>query len=71
MFGMFFRIIIMAEADAYGHIVLTKCNSAGGYFPGCFNTWNMERINEIIILKYYSFTTLSTVGFGDFNPRSS
>jgi hypothetical protein len=23
-----------------------------------------------IILQYYSFTSLSTVGFGDFNPRS-
>jgi hypothetical protein len=26
---------------------------------------------EMIKINYFSFTTLSTVGFGDFNPRSN
>ena len=29
---------------------------------------NMERM---WIVVYYSFTTLSTVGFGDYNPKSN
>jgi hypothetical protein len=67
-FGMFFRILIEAELDFYGHIVLTHCDKAGGYFEACFNMWSIDRIDNIIILKYFSFTTLSTVGFGDFHP---
>ena len=27
--------------------------------------------NEIIVLNYFTFTTLSTVGFGDYNPKSN
>ena len=28
-------------------------------------------IDYLIIMFYFSFTTLTTVGFGDFHPRSS
>jgi len=68
---MFFRITIEGELDLIGHIVMTECLESGGYFPGCNNTWKLPIATDIIILKYFSFTTLSTVGFGDFNPRSN
>ena len=29
--------------------------------------WGMD---SMIILMYFSFTSLTTVGFGDYNPRS-
>ena len=70
-FGMFLRITIEAELDFIGHVVLTECEESGGYFAACFETWNKDVITNIIILKYFSFTTLSTVGFGDFEPRSN
>ena len=70
-FGMLFRIIEESEADTLGHIVLTKCDEAGGYFNACYSMWKESTADEIIKLKYFSFTTLSTVGFGDFNPRSN
>ena len=40
-------------------------NTDGNYF----NT--VEDSKFIIILLYFSFTTLSTVGFGDFHPKSN
>ncbi len=29
-----------------------------------------EDRDKLLIVVYYAFTTLSTVGFGDFNPKS-
>jgi len=44
----------------------------------CFEkTYNLEptsylhHIEKIIIVMYFSFTTLSTVGFGDLHPKTS
>ena len=31
----------------------------------------MTFVEEMIKLNYFSFTTLSTVGFGDFDPKSN
>jgi len=31
----------------------------------------MNLNEEMIHINYFSFTTLSTVGFGDFNPKSN
>jgi len=31
----------------------------------------MTKYQKVIALTYYSFTTLSTVGLGDYHPRSS
>ena len=67
---MMFRILNEAEEDIMGHIVLTSCDQAGGYFVSCEGTWSLPRSSQIVILKYFSFTTLSTVGFGDFYPFS-
>lgn len=30
---------------------------------------DMPQYDSMIIFMYYSFTSLTTVGFGDFNPR--
>jgi hypothetical protein len=38
-----------------------------------WNKYEMEQRSEYertVLAMYYSFTTLSTVGFGDYNPRS-
>ena len=46
----------------------------GSYEPENFISYNSlfdKSPNEItIIVTYYMFTSLSTVGFGDYNPRS-
>ena len=70
-FAMFFKIILEGEEDFEGHRVLTVCGQADGYFSACFNGWQMKFWEEMIKLNYFSFTTLSTVGFGDFDPKSN
>ena len=70
--AMFFKIIIELEEDFYGKDTLQECtDGAIGYFKGCYDLDGMSMHNEIIILLYFTFTTLSTVGFGDFNPKSN
>jgi len=32
---------------------------------------NLHPVERSIIAVYYAFTTLSTVGFGDYSPRSN
>ena len=70
-FAMFFKIIVVAEEDFEGHITLSFCDNAGGYFAACYDSWQMELPEEMLKINYFSFTTLSTVGFGDFDPRSN
>lgn len=64
-------MIMEAQKDIDGHITLTYCGPAIGYFDACNQSWEKSKIWNIIELKYFSFTTLSTVGFGDFHPYSS
>mgnify|MGYP002635511833 CR=1 FL=1 len=70
-FAMFFKIILEAEEDFEGHYVLTYCGQAEGFYVACYNGWKMTFVQEMIKLNYFSFTTLSTVGFGDFDPKSN
>ena len=69
--AMIFKIIIEIEEDFLGHITLTYCDNAGGYFKACNDLWDEPSYDVILKLVYFIFTTLSTVGFGDFNPRSN
>lgn len=69
--AMIFKIIIEIEEDLWGHIVMTECDDAGGYFKSCYDLWDQSSYVVILKLVYFIFTTLSTVGFGDFNPKSN
>ena len=33
--------------------------------------WIDDEINQIVAVMYFAFTTMSTVGFGDFHPTNS
>jgi hypothetical protein len=33
------------------------------------NSWSL--FDEVVMFFYFSFTTLSTVGFGDYHPKTS
>lgn len=69
--AMIFKIIIEIEEDLYGHIVMTECDNAGGFFKACYDLWEEDPMIIILKLVYFTFTTLSTVGFGDFSPKSN
>lgn len=58
------------EEEEFG-IVLDHCGDATGYFLNCFEMDKKSKQEDIIILTYYAFTTLSTVGFGDLHPKSN
>jgi len=40
------------------------------HFTEFFGLREMTQRESMIVLLYFSFTSLTTVGFGDFNPRS-
>jgi hypothetical protein len=52
-------------------LTLSQCGAAYGYFKACYGFYDMDKANEILELYYFTFTTLSTVGFGDFHPMSN
>ena len=69
--AMFFKILMELEEDYFGHIVFTECDSAGGFFQSCYGLYGEGMFEITVKLVYFTFTTLSTVGFGDFNPKSN
>jgi len=81
-----FRIILTIEVDLWGtdqSYLEGDCSSdpAGGFFARCYDL-EIDDSNaseddlskhsgDFIVLTYFTFTTLSTVGFGDYNPKSN
>lgn len=68
---MLFKCILEIEEDMFGELVYSECDDAGGFFKACYDFKDISMTNEIIVLDYFTFTTLSTVGFGDYNPKSN
>ena len=70
MFGMFFKFIIEVQNDIMNW---DNYNTDGQELPEHFTTFygidEMPQYDSMIILMYFSFTSLTTIGFGDFNPR--
>ena len=53
--------------------VITRSNTANTDVFTFFNAYGMGKNTDpenMIIVVYYTLTTLTTVGFGDFNPKS-
>ena len=46
-------------------------NTFGEHFIEHFELHSMHPFSRILIVTYFAFTSLSTVGFGDLNPRSN
>ena len=44
---------------------------AGDHFIPAYDMQNNEPLRNVVILFYFAFTTLSTVGFGDYHPKSN
>ena len=40
-------------------------------FIDAYNIYHHKKMHQMIIPMYYAFTSLSTVGFGDFHPKSN
>jgi len=84
-FAMLFKVILEIEHDLYAGVEVpegdiyydpnpevNECDDpAIGYFTKCFELGTRSNGNQLVLLLYYSFTSLSTVGFGDFYPRSN
>ena len=45
-------------------------DSTGPTFYGVYNLSENTDFENLVIVVYFAFTTLSTVGFGDYNPKS-
>ena len=71
-----FKILLEFEEDVLGGTLEYEQNdcendSAIGYFTNCYGLSDKSVSANAIILVYFSFTSLSTVGFGDYNPKSN
>jgi len=47
-----------------------KAVGDAGYFIIHFELFDRTPLQNLVIVTYFAFTSLSTVGFGDYNPRS-
>ena len=72
--GMIFYVLVELVQDFYYDVDYYALDDPGSFEPENFISYNSlfdKSPNEItIIVTYYMFTSLSTVGFGDYNPRS-
>jgi len=75
--AMLFRVMIGIQEDILidlGEEYLgDDCTEdfATGIFTICYGLKDMSIYEDLIRLVYYAFTTLTTVGFGDFHPKSN
>lgn len=68
---MLIRIVLTLEIDiepAQGSDV--DCVPTG-WFWECYGMSDLNLFDDFVLLLYFSFTTLTTVGLGDFHPKSS
>jgi len=78
MLAMLFKIILDIEADFNGLDVFhdgkdIDLGDSEDRFITAYNLYypKSDMMFSIIILQYFSFTSLTTVGFGDYNPKSN
>jgi hypothetical protein len=67
--GIVFYIFCDITNDDVDNIY--AANTFGEHFIEHFSLHEMHPFNRILIVTYFAFTSLSTVGFGDLNPRSN
>jgi hypothetical protein len=69
--GLIWIIICEAIEDFYLKVDFREENEAfPDYFIVYFGLYEKSPVEITIIVTYFLFTSLSTVGFGDFHPRS-
>ena len=78
-FAMAFKMLLDIQADFFDWDNYTDDpyqlndpnQSADDHFMTYFEMEGMKDYDNLVVMFYYSFTTLTTVGFGDFHPRSN
>jgi len=66
----FVGLIFMIFADLFKAIAYEVGDTNQEFFIEYYDIESFSDFHTTIILIYYAFTSLSTVGFGDYNPRS-
>ena len=64
----FVGILFMIVAEV--NMAIAANDSDSEYFIDYFEIEEVDEYHKTILIIYYAFTSLSTVGFGDLNPRS-
>jgi hypothetical protein len=75
-FAMLFQLLLEIQSDYYNWDEFTPPGTDYSDQPEHFVSYyglgydEDSDMRKVIILLYFSFTSLTTVGFGDYNPRS-
>jgi hypothetical protein len=76
IFGIsyFIGIVFYIFADLTNDMLMvTPEGQDEGYYENFIDYFSINNLNSFekgLVMVYYAFTSLSTVGFGDYNPRS-
>ena len=73
-FAMMFKFLTNVESDIMNWDEYSGDrlpDDEPDHFMSKFNQAELSENEQVIVLFYFSFTTLTTVGFGDLNPRSN
>jgi hypothetical protein len=66
-FGFFYFVYCDVEYEILSE---DKSFDLHNTFAGFYDILDRTPANRAVLLVYYSFTTLATVGYGDFTPKS-
>ena len=68
MFWIIFAYIILLTSNVNDNNNNLNFSVNSGHFPEEYNIIEAKYYDKILTVFYFSFTTLTTIGFGDLHP---
>jgi hypothetical protein len=59
-----------SEEDSSRRFLAVEVDHGASTFIDAYEIYEMDKVKQMIVPLYFAFTSLSTVGFGDYHPKA-